>query len=413
MANGTGTTNFMDNEGVRLLMSMMLQGGGELSGSPAIKGIGAVGNQFLAAQSMKSQQKEKYKWLSDLLNGGGKMSLDAENISIKAPAKSLSMNEVGEGSLPGAGAVAKPEQALPAATGGTSQGIDPKVLMAILGGVGQGPTESPAGGSSASLVGLTPQDLSLALEGATRAKTLEANIADALAGRELKGRELDILDSYRKASVDVDSYKATTDRVSELRKLAESVREAPLSVPGLGKVDLETWKSLDTKTKAYSYYAFDAQQNGEKPMPYNEWDQQTDDPTAKQLYDLAVDDPDFNEWLTKYRQSGATRITIGEKVETAEALADVKAVKYFTDPEGLTADIDKHMKSEEVQNKLFQFADKPREQTKQTIVEKGKFIETKIKGAGGKISGARMEGRTRVWTVKWPNGKITEVSYGF
>lgn len=224
----------------------------------------------------------------------------------------------------------------------------------------------------------------------------------------------DVVDMvYKKELIQNMRRTSGTARLNAERQLAESLRRAPLNVPGMGNVTLDAWKSLDTKTKAYSYYAFNAKENDEAIMPYNEWDKQTTEPTAHELYELATKDPEFDKWLTGYRKSGATRISIGEKVETAGALADVKTVKYFTDPKGgLSSDINKHLGSDEVQNRLIQYYGEPEKLEQEKIREKESYTVSKIKSAGGKIIDQKIEGRDFVWTVEWPNGKTTEVRVG-
>ena len=119
----------------------------------------------------------------------------------------------------------------------------------------------------------------------------------------------------------------------------------------------------------------------------------------------------FNAYLKEMTSLGGTTINIGEQVAKAGALADVKAEKYFTDPKGgLTADVDKHINTEEVQNKLFTL--EPSNRGLALSKEKEAFIIGKIKSAGGKIIESKLEGRDYVFIVEWPSGKTSEVRYG-
>ena len=218
---------------------------------------------------------------------------------------------------------------------------------------------------------------------------------------------------YKQALIKQMGRQAETASVKAQTELIKSMRRSPLEVPGRGQIGFDEWKSLDTKTKAYSYYAFDAEQRDEDVMPYNEWNTQTDPPTAAKLYNIAKEDPEFQDWLTKYKESGATRISIGEKIETKEAMGQVENIDYFSRPKGgLLDDVNKYLGSDEVQNKLIQYYDDPQKRDMEKIREKENFTVSKIKSAGGKIIDSKLDGRDFVWTVKWPNGKTTEVRIG-
>ena len=224
----------------------------------------------------------------------------------------------------------------------------------------------------------------------------------------------DVVDTiYKSALIQNMQSSAETSRLNAQTALAKSLRQAPLEVPGKGKISLDEWNALDTKTKAYSYYAFDAGQRGEEVIPYDEWSRQTNSPTAFDLYNLAKDDPEFQNWLTEYRQSGATRISLGEKVETKRALTEVENINYFTDPKGgLQDDLNKYLSSPEVRDELLQFYDDPTGREIAKVRAKENFAVSKIKSSGGKIVDQKLDGRDFVWTVEWPNGDTTEVRVG-
>ena len=106
-------------------------------------------------------------------------------------------------------------------------------------------------------------------------------------------------------------------------------------------------------------------------------------------------------------------LTLDEFAARKEVTGDIESRQYFTDPKGLAKDVDNYANSKEARRELIQYADQPKELKKQTILKKAKFVESKITASGGKIQEVKMDGRTRVWTVKWPNGKTSEVRYGF
>lgn len=141
-----------------------------------------------------------------------------------------------------------------------------------------------------------------------------------------------------------------------------------------------------------------------------------DSRTAHQKeYEQAVSEGyegNFQDWLRDITALGGG-LNLEEYKKRREVTADVEAKKYFTDPKGLAQDVDKYINSEEVQSELFQYADNPKERSRQVISKKAERVESKITSAGGKVQNVRMEGRTRIWTVKWPDGTTSEVSYAF
>jgi hypothetical protein len=237
-------------------------------------------------------------------------------------------------------------------------------------------------------------------------------IGQAQQGIEQK-KLTDVVDSlYKGALIEDIENRGEISKINAQTALAQQMRRSPLELPGLGELDFETWKSLDTKTKAYSYYAFNAKQNNEEVMPYSEWSRQTDKPTLFEYYELAKEDPEFKTFLDQYNESKATQINIGQQVEKAEALKGVEAKTYFTSHKGLVKDVDAHVESDQVQNKLMQHAGEPEKLREETLREKEKFIDRQIKSSGGKIIDKQLDGSDFVWVVEWPDGSTSEVRYG-
>jgi hypothetical protein len=382
--------NLLEN---KLLLQYLAAAGQDIGqGQPIGSNVNAVTQSNIAAQNYA-------KLLKQLLEGGGKVNMDKENVSIKAPvgafggpsAKNLA-GITGQLDTTGGANLTTPT-ATTAAAEPELQKSQTDLLGVLLGGnVGAlNPSSSPLDIAPADLAGLTPTDLSQAM-GIKLSR-------DALVQRQQESA----------AASDIAMSK-------ELRQWQQLMRQAPLDVPGLGQLSLEDWKNLDTKTKAYSYYAFDAKNRGEEVLPYNEWATQTDEPTAKQIFDIADKDPAFKEFYFASKRAGATKITVGEKVETAEALGGVKTRSYFTSPKGLSTDLTKHMQSDEVLDTKLELSDDPAAADKYVKETKVKFIEDKIESSGGNIVGAEWanEERTKItWKVFWPDtGKTKEYTYG-
>lgn len=214
-------------------------------------------------------------------------------------------------------------------------------------------------------------------------------------------------------SQEVARANAATSRMNAIRENTKLLRASPLEVPGMGRITLDDWNALDTKTKAYSYYVYDAKRNGEMPMSYNEFTQQTAPGTMEQYFELAKEDSEFKKFLFEYAQKGATRISIGDKKEQAEAMADVKGKVYFTSPTGLTKDLESYINSEDVQNKIFRASTDgdDADLTRATIAVD--FIKGRLAAAGHTILSVKQDGRAIVWKVKFKDGSTGEVRHAF
>lgn len=398
MADGIGS--LLEN---KLFLQLLSGAGASIAGedSVAAQAINPIVQQNISSQNYAGLLKK-------ILGGGGKMTIDKDKFSLTGASELLGGDRVQSGDPASegfggtqAGVEQRTTPAVPTAPTTTPQKGGFDFLTNLL-----NPSSSPLGDiSAADLAGLTPEMITQALQlKQAQDVTRQRSISDI---RTQLFREKSLSLEERKAKSAESLRQQEIDIKSKTLDLKGKIKKSPLEVPGLGVVSLEEWKALDTKTKAYSYYAFDAKTKGEEVLPYDEWSQQTDEPTAKQIFDIAKDDPEFKDFYFEAKRAGA--IKIGEITERKEAVADIAAVKYFSDPKGLVQDVDKFINTEDVQNKLFALEPGQREQ--ESVREKEKFITGKIISAGGEITESRLDGRTFVWTVKWPNGKTSEVRY--
>jgi len=354
---------------------------------------GSLGQTMGTAAAQWGQSANYMALLKKLLGDlpqGAKMSGDKDSLNLKIPTQGLG-GEPSEKNLAGPSGVVQ-------SSSNYSYGI-PK----------RNPTEmnlnpfveSSPEISGAVLAGLSPEDISKALSFKFMQTELGQQRVKDIADMMYKGGMLGVAER----EADIKAGQAETSRLGKLTELAKLARRAPLEVPGLESLTLDEWNALDTKTKAYSYYAYDAQKRGEEVMAYNEWATQTDEPTAKELYDIAKGDPEFNEWLFKYKEASATKISLSEKLTELEAKGELKARMYFTDPEGMTADLDTLLKTK--RSEIMTSANPSRK--KAELAED--WIEGKIVNKGGTILDKHLEGSTFIWRVKWPDGKTGEVKY--
>jgi len=377
-----------------LLLSMLSQGGASLAGEGSIAAsINPILQSTIAAQSKTKEQNRQAKMLSAILGKGldfkssadGKISIGAENISglidnLGGSDRVLSGQGLG-------GIQEDTDQTIDKSKTGITS------LFSNLLNPNSSPLDVPA---FSDLVGLTPQDITQALAGAVNVETLKQKIASGI-------EDLNI----RRGALGLQQQQAKTSELKARTALMKELRSSPLEVPGLGKISLTEWKNLDTKTKAYSYYAFDAKNRNEEVLPYNEWSQQTDEPTAKQIFDIAKDDKEFKEFYFESKRAGAPQISLGEKL-------NIKAEKFFTDPKGLPVAVEKFMNTDDVQNQLIQFAPGSEEGNLKRAQLAVSFIEGRIQTAGGSIEEVKMSsnGKIMTWTVKFPSGNVEEISYG-
>ena len=227
-----------------LLLQYISGAGAEIGGPGSFAaGLNKMTQQNIAAQSMHKTNQGYIKMLRTMLEKGGKMSLDKDNINIKAPAN---MFGGGEGDGPGGGVDHRMMTGLLEGSG-PGGGIDPRA-----GGVPQqyadpgvqpveesrnvlNPSPSPLGVNAADLAGLTPENVSQALSGALgveglrqrtiagveesayrRAATrqLEAQTRAATPSIKIPGSDITLTESAF-----IDWYKASTkdDRTAAIK----------------------------------------------------------------------------------------------------------------------------------------------------------------------------------------------------
>ena len=346
--------NLMQN---KLFLQYLSGAGGAMSsGQPVGPVLDTITQQNIAAQS-KAKLNEKYmKMLQQMMAGevptGGKVTMDEKGMKFDVPKSALDSQKLAEegSQLPGGSGInwSDPNQV--------------KKLSSIL-----NPSASPLDTTGADLAGLTAADVSQALSGAVGVQGLKSDI-------EYKGQLM--------------------------RESAARIRQ--MERPELPK---------DERTAAVKNFEYaQSTEGGSFKGTFKEWEKDAKTTHQKEFDQARAEGykGTFHDWLRDITALGGG-LSLEEKITEREAFADIKSKKYFTDPKGVAADVDKYINTEEVQNKLF--ALDPAKRERETIREKEKFIVSKIAASGGKIVKSKVEGRTFVWTVKWPDGKTTEVRY--
>ena len=343
----------------KLLLQYLSAAGQDIgAGKPLGANINAVTQQNIAAQNYA-------KLLKNMLAGGGKLTLDKDNINIKAPVGALQGGGQTGSTSSVPGAEMPNERSL--VGGGPSTTNVPQSSDSVLSSLLSGnidsinPSASPLDVPGADLAGLTPQDIGSAL------------------GLKLKSEELD-----QQRIIDV------MKRINETRKL-----------------DIEESRAGETADIKNYQYAVRQGYSGS----FEEFKNSTDTAGIKE-YEFAKKQGytgTLEQWKTDLAKAARININIGEKVEQAEALADVKARKYFTDPEGLTKDVTKYIKDAEGTLFASGLPGEPARKKAEAQLAYD-YIKGKI-ASNGKVTNEKLEGRTFVFTVQWNDGKVSEVRY--
>jgi len=130
-------------------------------------------------------------------------------------------------------------------------------------------------------------------------------------------------------------------------------------------------------------------------------------PILYKEYKEAVKDPRFNKWLLKQKRAGATKISLGEKINERKAMSELEGQLYFNNPKW-TEDIDKQVQAFD-KGPAWRFSKEDRPLARSKVIVKS--IEDKIAAGNGTIKAVIMDkdNRTMIWTVQWPSGDIKTI----
>lgn len=269
-----GLSNLFQN---RLFLQYLSAAGQDIgSGNPIGTNVNAVTQQNIGAQSQNKLNEHYIKMLTSILSGkvpaGGKMTMDDKGTKFQIPP-------------PGPDSSGSQLAGVQQPNWPATPSFNPAEIL--------NPSNSLPELSASDLAGLSSKDVSAALGGALDVQELmRRTVADAagIPYQEAKTAE---------AWAHAQSLLTPKDERTELVKNYEYARDNQ----GF-KGTLEQFKEGAT--------------------------------THKKDYDEAVKggySGSFNEWLLQMQQAGATRISIGEKVETKKALDEVAAQSGVKDPE--------------------------------------------------------------------------------
>ena len=364
----------------RLFLQYLSGAGGAMStGQPVGAALNDITQQNISAQSKAELNKRYMKILQEMMEGKipskSKYTVSDMGLDVKIDRSALD-NTQQDYVEPGVGNIATGLRAEAGATPQFGQmSTDRSNFL--------NPSASPLDDiSGADLAGLTAADVSQALSGAIGVQSLKQKTLTDIADESFRQKQFESSEAFR------------------VQQMKES--EARIEAMSLPK---------DERTAAVKNFEYaQSMKDGSFKGTFRDWEKDAKT-THQKEYNQAVKEGyegNFHEWLRDITALGGG-LSLEEKITEKEAFADIKSKKYFTDPKGVAADVDKYINTEDVQNKLF--ALDPAKRDRETVREKEKFIVSKITAAGGKIVGSKVEGRTFVWSVKWPDGKTTEVRY--
>jgi hypothetical protein len=169
---------------------------------------------------------------------------------------------------------------------------------------------------------------------------------------------------------------------------------------------LDQFKTLPNKTQAYGYAMHLRKQNGQGIISPEQFERETDPSSMERIYDRMGQDPAFKQQVIDKAKAGA--MTIGEKVDTAQKLGEVKEKGYFKS-QAFDDDFGKFTSSKEY-TRGKAMAEDP---TSYAIRNQVQWREDAITRNGGTIVGDPVPSPGKVtFTVRWKDGTTEVLSYG-
>lgn len=343
----------------KLLLQYMAAAGQDIGqGQPIGSNVNAVTQSNIAAQNYA-------KLLKQLLEGGGKLNMDKENISLKAPigafrgpsARNLASvsGQLDTTNVTPSETIARTEPQL--------QQSQTDLLSTLLSGnLGViNPSGSPLDINPADLAGLTPTDISQAV-----------------------------------------GIRLSRDAMIQRQQEAMQAQQASMMAA----------MAKDTRTADVKNYEYAVGQGFSGT--FQDFKQSTSTASQKD-YEYAVSqgyEGTFQQWLTDIAKAGATKISLGEQVEKKKALGSVEGQLHFTTGE-FTKDVEKFKSSEYYKDLQFRASTGDTEAQEQAINAVGNYINNQIEAKGGTIQKVEWseDGNTAIWTVQWPGGDVTKVRH--
>jgi hypothetical protein len=143
----------------------------------------------------------------------------------------------------------------------------------------------------------------------------------------------------------------------------------------------------------------------------------SDLPTVQEKFlRRAMEDPELMKAAKELRESGAIRITTGEKAEAAAAIKRATSAEeawaQLHNPTQLNALVKKAVDDPVTANAIFAARDNPAEMTRIKGRTVAGVIDNMVRAGGGRFvkdTVLSKDGKTLTYTIKWPNHPEPEV----
>jgi hypothetical protein len=394
----------MEQQTIDMLVNLLASAGGALGGKGSWQE--AVGGLAQKSVSTRNSAKALQQLLGGLPAGTSMTASKDGGFKFNIPTDSMKNNA----DLPGFSNAAtenmnpfldqRPASIGNTTVGGVSGGTPARTAAnnTLEGGGLVNPSSSPLDLNSLNLAGLSPEFLLQALQLKSGQEELGTRRGDlGLRKEELAMRlrgEPAALEHIR-----AQTNQANAQAASLLSKDADKTSEI----------------------KNYEY----ATKRGYKGT-FDEWKNVTESAGIKD-YEYAVKNGfkgNFFEWKTEIAKAGATRLSLGEKLDEVKEKSKLQGQDYFKSTK-LAEDINKHLSSKEVQDETYQATMSSQSKDKKIAAQEGKlsaekvklrakakFIEDKIAAGGGESTAAwDKDGKSIVWTIRWPSGDVEKFKY--
>jgi len=304
----------------------------------------------------------------------------------------------------------------PVAAASTTQDPMIQLLTQMLGGGQVNPAAGFANLRPADLAGVSPEMLSQALQFKMQQEQLgKKNIMDVL-GMMTDIQRNKALENYYNQLGEQGKSSAEIARIREERLAKGDTldQEFPVQVPGVGKVTTRQWNALPKDTQDYAMYVNSVLPR-EKVLNPQEF--KNLDPTVQEKFlRRAMEDPELMKAAKELRESGAIRITTGEKAEAAAAIKRATSAEeawaQLHNPTQLNALVKKAVDDPVTANAIFAARDNPAEMTRIKGRTVAGVIDNMVRAGGGRFvkdTVLSKDGKTLTYTIKWPNHPEPEV----
>jgi hypothetical protein len=256
--------------------------------------------------------------------------------------------------------------------------------------------------SASDLAGLTPEIMASNLSGALNVVGTQNKLGLARNEAATKG-PMNLVDMmYKKAMIDEANSRTKENTPS-------------ISIPGIGLVTTKQymeWEKLSKENKAAKVKEFEFAKSPEGGgftgdfMAFQNAGDTVGMKDFKEAQRTGYKGTSYYDYKIEMGKANASNINLGTKLEEIKAKSGLSGQLYFDDPKWIN-DLEKTSEkyvSDNLWNK--DAATKTLESAKY----KAKQIEAQILAGGGSSNAAwAADGKTMVWTVKWPSGDTKEI----